>query len=252
MTELQFHHGLLVGWLLVSVVVFVYLLLFPAPYGRHQRAGWGPRLPAKLAWLLMEAPAVVTIAVCFLAGDRFNLLAVVFLLLWEFHYVYRTFVFPMRMRGRGQAMPLAIVASGFAFNVINGYLNGRWLFALGPARAAGWLIEPRLLCGVALFAAGFVIHYKHDGILLALRGAGEGGYKIPRGGLYRFVSCPNYLGEIVEWAGFALAAWSPPALAFSLWTAANLVPRALAHHRWYRSTFADYPRGRKAVLPFLL
>lgn len=37
-----------------------------------------------------------------------------------------------------------------------------------------------------------------------------------------------------------------------VWTAVNLVPRALAHHRWYREHFEDYPRQRKALIPFVL
>jgi 3-oxo-5-alpha-steroid 4-dehydrogenase 1 len=43
-----------------------------------------------------------------------------------------------------------------------------------------------------------------------------------------------------------------PALAFLVWTLANLIPRALDHHKWYRSEFPDYPSKRKAVLPFLV
>jgi 3-oxo-5-alpha-steroid 4-dehydrogenase 1 len=41
-------------------------------------------------------------------------------------------------------------------------------------------------------------------------------------------------------------------LAFAVWTAANLIPRALAYHRWYRQEFYDYPPQRKAILPFVL
>ena len=77
-------------------------------------------------------------------------------------------------------------------------------------------------------------------------------YKIPRGGPYRLVSCPNYLGEMVEWGGWALLTWSMPGLAFAAWTAANLLPRAMTHHRWYQDKFPDYPRERRAVIPFLL
>jgi protein-S-isoprenylcysteine O-methyltransferase Ste14 len=65
------------------------------------------------------------------------------------------------------------------------------------------------------------------------------------------VTCPNYLGEIIEWLGFALATWSLAGLAFALYTAANLGPRALANHRWYRERFPDYPERRKALVPFL-
>ena len=62
---------------------------------------------------------------------------------------------------------------------------------------------------------------------------------------------PNYLGEIVEWTGWALATWSLAGLAFAVYTAANLAPRAVANHDWYLSTFDDYPRvpeGAPAVL----
>ncbi len=33
---------------------------------------------------------------------------------------------------------------------------------------------------------------------------------------------------------------------------ANLIPRALDHHKWYRKEFSDYPANRKAVFPFLV
>jgi hypothetical protein len=33
---------------------------------------------------------------------------------------------------------------------------------------------------------------------------------------------------------------------------ANLLPRALAHHRWYKQRFPEYPSERKAIFPFLL
>ncbi len=47
-------------------------------------------------------------------------------------------------------------------------------------------------------------------------------------------------------ATFALAG-----LAFALWTAANLLPRARAHHRWYRRRSPDYPRQRRALMPLV-
>jgi protein-S-isoprenylcysteine O-methyltransferase Ste14 len=67
--------------------------------------------------------------------------------------------------------------------------------------------------------------------------------------LYQWISCPNYLGEIVIWIGWTVATWSPVAAAFALWTIANLVPRARSHHKWYQQQFENYPTERRALLP---
>jgi len=100
--------------------------------------------------------------------------------------------------------------------------------------------------------SGVFINWWSDQALLNLRRGGKKGYFIPNGGLFRWVSCPNFLGEILEWTGFAIMTWSPAALVFALWSFFNLVPRAMDHHKWYRSTFTDYPSRRKAIIPFLV
>jgi 3-oxo-5-alpha-steroid 4-dehydrogenase 1 len=54
------------------------------------------------------------------------------------------------------------------------------------------------------------------------------------------------------WTGFAIFTWGLPGLFILLITAANLVPRALSTHRWYHARFDDYPKARKALIPYLL
>lgn len=148
-------------------------------------------------------------------------------------------------------MPLAVVGMALAFNLVNAGINGCYLFFLSGGYPTGWLLDARFLIGAALFIAGFAINRQSDIALLNLRAPGHSGYAIPYGGLYRWVSCPNYLGEIIEWVGWAIATWSLPGLAFAAWTIANLAPRARAHHRWYRERFPDYPSDRRALLPGL-
>ena len=89
-------------------------------------------------------------------------------------------------------------------------------------------------------------------ILIKLRPAKGNGYKIPYGGLFKYVSCPNFFGEIISWAGFALVAFNLPALSFLIWTLINLSTRALDHHRWYLKEFPEYDKDRKALIPYLL
>ena len=245
------------GWLValefaLAVPTLLSLFFVVAPYGRHERAGWGPSIPARVGWIVMESPAVwFFVLVYFQGANALRPVPLVFLAMWQLHYVYRSFVFPFLIRAEGRRMPLTIPAMAILFNLLNNYVNARWISSVG-SYPADWLSSPRFLLGLALFLGGFALNVASDRTLRNLRAPGETGYKIPRGGAFELVTAPNYLGEIVEWTGWAIATWSPAGLAFAVYTFANLAPRALSHHRWYRERFPDYPRDRKALLPFLL
>ncbi len=114
------------------------------------------------------------------------------------------------------------------------------------------LLTFRFGFGLFLFISGMIINIRSDYILISLRKKSGNGYKLPQGWLFEFVSCPNYFGEILEWLGFAIIAWNLPALSFFIWTSANLISRALDHHKWYRKTFINYPERRKALIPLIL
>ncbi len=233
-------------------LVFTLLFFFTAPYGRHFRQGWGPSITARAGWILMEAPALLVIGIVVAAsGRKVSALTLLLLGLWELHYVYRTCVFPLLMRGSSKHFPLLLVVFAFVFNSLNGYANGTFLADSGVSTAGDFLSSVRVCVGIALFAAGFLTHMWADRDLRRLRAPGDESYKIPRGGLWEYVSNPNYFGEITEWCGWALATWSLPGLGFAVFTIANLVPRAWANRRWYLDTFDDYPRERKSVIPFV-
>jgi len=251
MSERIFFDWVVAGWFVLAAVVFIALLFVAAPYGRHLRRGWGPSIDSRPGWVLMEAAAPVVFFVFFLMGDNtITLTTLVFLGLWEVHYIHRAFIYPFSLN-KGRAMPVFIIFLGLSFNGINAYLNGRYIFTFSPGYADSWLADPRFIGGALLFVAGFAINRRADDVLRGLRKPGDSGYGIPRGGFYRWISCPNYFGELVIWLGWALATWSFAGLAFAVWTAANLVPRARSHHAWYRQTFPDYPPERKALLPGL-
>jgi 3-oxo-5-alpha-steroid 4-dehydrogenase 1 len=249
MTERQLFDGLMVAMLVIAALTFVLLLFISAPYGRHTRQGWGPGIRRSVGWLIMETPPVLVVAACFALGDRHtDAVALVFLALWMSHYLHRDLVYPWRMRATDRRMPLLVVGMGVVFNLANGYLQGRWLFSFAPQYDVSWLWDPRFVFGTAIFVTGFAINQHADSVLRAL--GRSGGYGIPQGGAYRWVSCPNYLGELIEWIGWAILTWSLPGLVFVVWTAANLVPRARSNHRWYQDRFADYPADRKALIPY--
>lgn len=237
-------------WLLLAGLSFVTLFFVPAPYGRYALRK-GPQLPDRLGWVLMESPAALVFLWEYLRGPyRTSLPALVLALLWLGHYAERSWVYPFTRRKSSHAVPLVLAATSFSFNAVNGWLNGVWLFTLSGGYPESWLRDPRFWLGCGLFLAGYAINRHADRILYRLRNNGQG-YQIPHGGLYRWVSNPHYLGEIVQWLGWAIATWSPAGAAFALWTFANLAPRAHAHHRWYREHFPDYPAKRRALIPWL-
>ena len=201
-------------------------------------------LPARVGWVVMESPAVFALVTVFglgpQAGERVPL---VLLAMWLAHYLQRTFVFSLLLRGSVKRQAVLTVVMANVFNLLN---------ATGNAAAlADRPLDLAFGVGVALFAVGFALNVHSDHRLRSLRAPGESGYKIPYGGGFTWVSAPNYLGEIVEWIGFALAAQTLAAWAFAAFTFANLAPRALANHRWYREKFPDYPGSRRALIPFL-
>ncbi len=237
--------------LALAPVVFFVLLFVTAPYGRFSRGGWGPAIDNRLGWFVMEFPASLLVAYIMLFEMDLSVVTLVFFLIWQLHYFHRVFIYPFSLRGT-RSMPVVIIAMAVLFNSINAYLIGYHFVFHGDQYGPGWLKSPAFIGGVILYATGYVMTKRSDAILRDLRGPGEDGYKIPRGFLYQYVSCPNYLGEIIQWGGWALLTWSTAGLVFLIWTMANLVPRAIAHHKWYGTTFPDYPAQRKALVPFLI
>jgi len=234
-------------WAIIGISSFILLQFVRAPYGRHIRKGWGPEISNKLGWLLMEFPSFIII-LFFLIISHQSYYASMLSFLWLIHYFNRTFIFPFRIRTKGKRIPIAIVGSGIFFNMINAGLNGYYLSYLENYNAASFSNWTFYL-GISLFVTGFYINQKSDTILIHLRKPNEVGYKIPKTFLFKYISCPNHFGEIIQWTGFAVMATNLPALSFLIWTAANLIPRAAGHHKWYKEYFTEYPKNRKALIP---
>lgn len=243
--------GTTLAWveLALAIPTVLALLFIAAPYGRYRRE-IGPQVSVRATWIIMELPAVVVFSTGFfiVEGPR-DPLTWVPAAAYLAHYVHRSLVFPFRIPGGAtRRSPLLVAILGASFNLLNGLTNGLLVATSTPGESVFLLV-----LGGVLFVAGAAINVVHDDMLFALRRARTSpDYVVPKGGLFEWVSCPNYFGELVEWAGFLVMTRSLGALAFFVYTAANLAPRARSHHRWYREKFSDYPPRRRALVPFLL
>ncbi|KFP27643.1 3-oxo-5-alpha-steroid 4-dehydrogenase 1, partial [Colius striatus] len=161
----------------------------------------------------------------------------------------RALIFPFLIR-EGKPTPFFTFVLALLFCSCNGYMQGRSLsnYAKYPPC---WLKDPCFITGFIGWLIGMAINIHSDHILRNLRKPGETGYKIPRGGMFEYVSGANFFGEILEWFGFALACCTIESLAFALCTLFILGSRAKQHHQWYHEKFEDYPKDRKIVIPFV-
>lgn len=239
------------AWIAIGVFTFIYLFRTTAPYGRHTKTTWGPLVDNKFGWFMMEFFVLVVLSFFLYTGkNTVNLATGIILAFFVFHYINRSMIFPLRINTKGKKMPVVIMLSAMCFNLMNGFFIG---YYIGNFRTydMSWFTDPRFIAGSIIFIAGLTINWVADTRLIKLRKPGETGYKIPRGWLFEIISCPNLFGEVIEWAGFAILTWSLPGVTFFVWTFANLVPRAISHHKWYKEKFPDYPSARKAVFPYL-
>jgi 3-oxo-5-alpha-steroid 4-dehydrogenase 1 len=259
--------ALLWSWIALAVLVFPVLFLVSAPYGRHLRTGWGPTLRSDLGWIIQESPSFLIMALYLtrwlrprtdkllkLGFDEREWMTVTLAFCWLVHYANRAFVFPLRMRGGSKPTTFTVVSTAILFCVINTYLNAKALFVYELVIRSRRSLDWAFCSGLLLWVCGLIGNWHSDAITRALRRnpeeIKEKRYAIPYGGLYRYVSAPNYFSEFVEWTGFAIAAQTWAAFSFALWTFSNLYPRARSNHQWYLENFAEYKSlNRNAFFP---
>ncbi|CAL9688101.1 unnamed protein product [Knipowitschia caucasica] len=220
-------------------------------YGRHM-VPLGPTrmVPAKLAWLFLEVPSFLVPLILIMLSHSASSSLGQTLLLGTFclHYFQRSFVYSFFTKGR--PCPVGMVMVSGLFSSLNGFLQGHYLLHCAQF-GEEWTSNVYFKTGLVLFYIGLAVNVHSDNILRNLRKPGEVVYRIPRGGLFEYVSGANYFGEILEWFGCALATWSLPMLSFALFSLCFLGTRAYYHHRFYQEKFNDYPMSRKALIPFI-
>ena len=239
---------ILIPWLILAIISFLLLFKITAPYGKFSDRKYGVLINYKLGWFIQEIISPLFLFYFFYIGDIEKTFIHWFLIIiWIVHYINRSIIFPLRLK-KSSKMPISVILSAIFFNIVNGFTNGYYLGNLAVF-SNEYFLNINFILGLLFFIIGVSINVNADNILIKIRNQNKG-YQIPKGKLYNLISCPNYFGEMIEWIGFALMCWSLPSLLFAIWTIANLFPRAIAQHKWYKNKF-DYPSNRKAIIPYI-
>jgi len=242
------------AWAMIGTAMIVFGLLVAgrrAGYGRYEEPKiWvaSIKMDAKLAWVVQESPMIFWAVWGYMNAKKECYSSRANLILWCFllvHYLQRTFIFPLLMKGSKQTT-VYVMLCALAYCTWNGHLQNTWLMRAHVYEDT-WVYDPRFLLGISAAITGMGINLHSDHILRNLRKPGEKGYKIPRGGMFEYVSGANFFGEILEWTGFAVATWSLAGAAFAVFTFSNIGPRGHHHHQWYLEKFDDYPKNRRYV-----
>jgi len=234
--------------------------LMQSPYGRFTSSKFGPAVSARLGWFIMELPSSVAFLYFFLQGERSHewprrVMCIIFLL----HYLNRGFFFPYMIRvpkGSTPNFTVFLFVFGMFVTTLHGYLNGTFFGNFGEHLTEDWLSSKTFKIGVVSYYTALSFNIYSDGIIRSLRTKkeceeGTKTYRIPYGGLFDFVTNASYFSELWAWASFAVFTWSPAGLWIFLISCANLIPRAVATHEWYKQKFENYPRHRKILIPHI-
>lgn len=257
-------------FLVLDVPIFLCLLFIKAYYGKFfNKSEDGnciqktlrkifPVIPSRISWIIQECPCVfVTIFFVIYYFDNLNYKNLLVIAPFLIHYIHRTFVFPFVIHS-SKNNPLEITLMAFTFCFFNAIMINRSIFFLIKDYSIDFWMP--YFFGLATFILGMYINIHSDYSMIKQRNENQdtnNKYIIPRGFMYELISCPNYFGELTEWLGFFVLSNSFSGLVFFVSTFANLFPRAIQYHQWYKSKFKEEFATdknlalRKAIVPFL-
>ncbi|XP_039952794.1 polyprenol reductase isoform X1 [Bactrocera neohumeralis] len=114
------------------------------------------------------------------------------------------------------------------------------------------------LC-IFIFHFSWTQQYKSNMILVNLRKDAKSGevktenHLLPTGGFFNIISSPHMFFEIVMYlAILGLLPTSTTWILVVIWVFVNQLANALLTHKWYKENFKNYPKNRKALIPFIL
>ena len=248
--------------------------------GRTETKGWSPRLCCSLAyfgaafWFLLAVnldympaapwPLTGNLLPKSMLPESVNMV-IWFIIMWGIHYA-RRFGEVLLLHDYRRKMS---VLEGIGSNVYY-WVFGLWigwsLNFLKDVQSEFYQPPPMLLVvlGSLLFIIGEIGNCASHIQLRLLRKqnsntsqATRSQHVIPKGLLFRFVSCPHYLFECITWIGYSVAIMTLSGFVFTLCSIITVFIYAYRHHQSYRKEFdgtdggEKYPEDRKAIIPLI-
>ena len=251
--QLWIHIGLLAICLILAIINVIVQFIKTIPYGRHDKGDSNfPRIPARISFAISQfIPGILVFSLTYFFQRNFDRPSnIIMYCLFTIHYINRSIVDGIASRHSQSKVSLWIPILAALVNILFHFVNAQFI---GEARyCEGYYFDPRFILGLCIFFTGFILNRVADAQLIVLRSNyKDNDYKLPTGCSFCLISCPNYLGEAIEWFGWSIMTWSLSGLVWFLFSISTFIPRSRQHHKWYHNNFDDYPKRRKALLPFI-
>lgn len=175
---------------------------------------------------------------------------------WVFHYAKRILETIFVHKFSHATMPIRNIFKNSAYYW--GFAAYVAFYINHPLYTPAYFGDLQIYIGLAGFIINEFGNFSIHLALSSLRPVGSNIRKIPYPNsnpftlLFKFVSCPNYTYEIGTWLSFFLMTQALPALLFAAAGTYQMIVWAIGKHRNYRKEFDRYPRGRKAIIPFII
>ncbi|OXA49004.1 Steroid 5-alpha-reductase DET2 [Folsomia candida] len=109
-----------------------------------------------------------------------------------FHCFYPTILYSSKISRHAHPIGILVFLAIFVVNVVHKF----YVFhGIANVLTPESFTLP-VCCGAVISAFGVAVNHYHDAILTALRDEGKG-YQIPMGGLFTWISCPNYYNPLL-------------------------------------------------------
>lgn len=254
-TKREFYDRISLTSLTLSIIAAAFMSFKKIPYGKtytRNSSIFKFEVKDRLAVILINIPGPIIFAYSQIFYPNGNILSIPSIL-YIAHYIHRALIYPWFRKSFSKPWPLESVLYFFISNFLVALEISHTLIFGGKELN----IYIQILVAFAFVAFAFAAAV-HDYYLCSLRTSGDLGYKVPQGLLFKWVSGPNYLFEILQWCCYLV--FFPlglPLFIIGIWLLSNLSGRAESNHEAYTSkkkifpSGVKYPEDRAPYIPFV-
>ncbi|ODV93138.1 hypothetical protein PACTADRAFT_35774 [Pachysolen tannophilus NRRL Y-2460] len=226
----------------------------------------GPQISWKLVFFLEYLGPLIIHPIFYFVifpPERFNLVSLLSYILIMLHFMKREYeTFFIHVFGNSTMPLFNLFKNCFHYYFLSGVLIAGTVYSPDRLREKGGIwsyifhvserSNNQIIAIVFLWLIAELSNFQCHKILADLRNDGSKDRKIPEGFLFNYVTCPNYLCEILAFFSYALLNGNWSSFLFLIISTTQMYFWAVKKHNDLKKRFPQYPKNRKVLVPFVI